>query len=172
MVCIPFPQEEHIIDCLEAQEIATLREQAQAFQAVRKALRTPSEANAASRLVFEKVCCFLLSLVLLTRGVQIFNTDIRNLLAMSDMWRSRTPPGPLDFDGIMDGTFSLRQNAPPTNGQSNGQPVVNGSAPTNGSTPAAIKDQRALSLKDNVSLFVSRSVRSMCEEDTFMIDHL
>ncbi|KAF9020239.1 hypothetical protein BDZ89DRAFT_1020326 [Hymenopellis radicata] len=126
-----------------AQEIATLREQAQAFQAVRKALRTPSEANAASRMVFEK----------------IFNTDIRNLLAMSDMWRSRTPPVPLNFDGIMDGTFSLRQNAPPTNGQSNGQPVVNGSTSTNGSTPAAIKDQRALSLKDNVSLFVSSTQR-------------
>lgn len=82
---------------------------------------------------------------------------------MADMWRSRSPPVPLDFDAIMDETFVLRDDGTPkptelrsnggskphvaTNGQSNG---INGSV--------GLKDQRSLSLRDNLVLFVDRCV--------------
>ncbi|KAF7356767.1 Uba2 [Mycena venus] len=146
-----------------AQEIATLRREAQAFHAVRQALRT-STASDAAKLIFQKV----------------FDADIRNLLIMSDMWRARTPPVPLDFDQILDGSFVLRSEEPPaaatapSNGKSNGvlKPAnavasgsgSNGAANTDaGSTTLAagsgLKDQKQLSLKDNVLLFISSTER-------------
>lgn len=100
---------------------------------------------------------------------------------MSDMWRARAPPVPLDFDAILDESFVLRREelpatpAAPSNGKTNGvakpaNAVASGSGsklPANGtsgtdtttSAPAAgsgLKDQKQLSLKDNVLLFVSR----------------
>ncbi|KAJ7176564.1 hypothetical protein C8R46DRAFT_1076671 [Mycena filopes] len=149
-----------------AQEIATLRREAQAFAAVRQALRS-STASGAAKQVFQKV----------------FDADIRNLLIMADMWRARAPPIPLDFDAILDGTFVLRPEEPaaaaPSNGKVNGvakpaNATASGSgskAPANGaasadagasSTPAAgsgLKDQKQLSLKDNVLLFISSTER-------------
>ncbi|KAJ7052620.1 hypothetical protein C8F01DRAFT_1332728 [Mycena amicta] len=140
-----------------AQEIATLRKEALAFNAVREALRSPKASEAAKR-VFHKV----------------FNADIRNLLSMTDMWRARAPPTPLDFDAILDGTFLLDREAPPAlvNGRHNGvaayasgskahtNGVVNAEA---GSSSAAagsgLKDQKQLSLKDNVLLFISSTER-------------
>ncbi|KAF7327636.1 Ubiquitin-like modifier activating enzyme 2 [Mycena kentingensis (nom. inval.)] len=135
-----------------AQEIATLRKEALAFNAVREALRSP-DASQAAKKVFEKV----------------FNSDIRNLLSMADMWRSRAPPTPLDFDAILDDTFVLAREAPAAiqpNGHANGVlPKTNGTANAEASTssaPAAgsgLKDQKQLSLKDNVLLFVSSTER-------------
>ncbi|KAJ7768457.1 hypothetical protein B0H16DRAFT_317374 [Mycena metata] len=148
-----------------AQEIATLRREAQAFAAVRQALRSPA-ASGAAKQVFQKV----------------FDADIRNLLIMADMWRARAPPVPLDFDAILDGTFVLRPEEPApgaavaSNGKVNGvakstNATASGSkAPTNGAavsrdagaTPAAgsgLKDQKQLSLKDNVLLFISSTER-------------
>lgn len=89
---------------------------------------------------------------------------------MEDMWRSRAKPTPLDFDAIREGTFTLPNqplqhangvSAPATskkaaNGSTNGP---SGSAATesllNGgtSTSAGLKDQRALTLRDNLELF-------------------
>lgn len=81
---------------------------------------------------------------------QVFDTDIRNLLIMADMWKSRSPPTPLDFDAILNGTF---QNNESVNGREGNS--VNGHS--NGSNQTSVlKDQRALSLKDNLDLFVSR----------------
>ncbi|KAJ7248243.1 hypothetical protein B0H12DRAFT_723269 [Mycena haematopus] len=148
-----------------AQEIETLRREAQAFHAVRQALRSSTSSDAA-KLVFQKV----------------FNADIRNLLIMSDMWRARAPPVPLDFDRILDGSFVLRPEEPPaaatapSNGKTNGvskpakNAVASGSksktaangAAAGTSEPAAgsvLKDQKQLSLKDNVLLFVSSTER-------------
>ncbi|KIJ64071.1 hypothetical protein HYDPIDRAFT_91418 [Hydnomerulius pinastri MD-312] len=136
-----------------AQEIATLRKEALAYKAVRSALRSSETTDDAAKTVFQKV----------------YNSDILNLLSMADMWRSRDAPTPLDFDAIVDGTFVVKeptkQGAPPTNtkGQSNGH--VNGnatastSAPQNGNGAAGLKDQRALSLQDNLALFVSSTNR-------------
>nr|GAT60818.1 ubiquitin-like modifier activating enzyme 2 [Mycena chlorophos] len=129
------------------QEIATLRREALAFNAVREALRTPKTSGAVKK-VFEKV----------------FNADIRNLLSMADMWRSRSPPTPLDFDAILDGSF-LVPAAPQVNGHVNGvasgsKTQANGTVDAQASSSSAaagsgLKDQKQLSLKDNVLLFVS-----------------
>ena len=43
-------------DRLIAQEIATLRKEAQAFRRVRTALRSPNDNEEAVKLTFEKVC--------------------------------------------------------------------------------------------------------------------
>lgn len=92
---------------------------------------------------------------------------------MADMWRSREPPTPLDFDGIRSGTFMVKKpqqpngTAPTVNGtHANGSATkATGSAATeqllNGTSPGAssstsLKDQRSLSLHDNLELFVSR----------------
>jgi hypothetical protein len=67
---------------------------------------------------------------------------------MADMWRSRSPPTPLDFDAIINGTFYSQNNV--NDNESNS---VNGC----GSNPTLVlKDQRALTLKDNLDLFISR----------------
>ena len=41
----------------KAQEIATLRREAQAFRRVRIALRSPNNNEEPAKLAFEKVCC-------------------------------------------------------------------------------------------------------------------
>ncbi|KZP09553.1 hypothetical protein FIBSPDRAFT_801990 [Athelia psychrophila] len=134
------------------QEIATLRKEAQAFKAVRTALRTTAATGDAARMVFQKV----------------YNADIRNLLSMSDMWRSRAPPLPLDFDTIQNGTFVLREpepaaapvanGAPKTNGSTSTEKVLTGTAPVP-PTPAGLKAQRSLTLAENLALFVASTER-------------
>lgn len=103
---------------------------------------------------------------------KVFNADIKNLLIMADMWRSRSPPVPLDFDKIMDGSFILR---PEQSGQVNGvdsngasgsgsktptnQPNGHANGTSNGTAPTAsagLKDQKALTLRDSLVLFVAR----------------
>lgn len=94
---------------------------------------------------------------------------------MADMWRSRAPPTPLDFDAIRAGTFILARpsqngaTASAAEGKTNGvkgssgtEKLLNGASGPS-STPATatsngagLKDQRALSLQDNLELFVSR----------------
>ncbi|OBZ78036.1 Ubiquitin-activating enzyme E1-like protein [Grifola frondosa] len=151
-----------------AQEIATLRKEALAFKAVRAALRTSpqtSQDSTAAKIVFDKV----------------FNSDILNLLSMADMWRSRAPPTPLDFEAIENGTFvhktpnGTRTNgaiAGSSNSTGNGQVprTTNSGSPdkvlagtssgaSSSSTPSGLKDQRALSLQDNLELFVASTHR-------------
>ncbi|GLB41204.1 putative ubiquitin-activating enzyme active site [Lyophyllum shimeji] len=131
-----------------ATEIAALRKEAQAFNTVRAAIRSalPEENKDAAKLVFQKV----------------FNADIKNLLIMADMWRSRAPPVPLDFDEIMDGTFVLREaGREPRSGDavatgSKVSDVANriSTALPNGAGTAGLRDQRTLSLRDSVELFV------------------
>lgn len=140
-----------------AQEIANLRKEAIAFKAVRTALRSPSDDSTAAKAAFDKV----------------FHTDVLNLLSMEDMWRSRPKPTPLDFDAIRAGVFKLEKNG--INGHVNGNgtapetPVAgpSGSAaveklldgPSGSATSTAkngLKDQRALTLQDNLEMFVSR----------------
>ncbi|KIK26150.1 hypothetical protein PISMIDRAFT_676289 [Pisolithus microcarpus 441] len=140
------------------QEIAALRKEALAYRAVRKALRAAETTHDAAKTVFQKV----------------FHSDILNLLSMSDMWRSRAPPTPLDFHAIENHSFVIQEPSKShtatggVNGRSSGKPAANGhvngnaaSAPIqqrNG-TNAGLKDQRALSLQDNLALFVSSTNR-------------
>ena len=78
------------------------------------------------------------------------------------MWRSRSPPIPLDFDSIMDGSFDLNgglANAVASgSGSDRSSKLPNGQLNGNGNIPLGegLKDQRALTLKDNLELFVSR----------------
>lgn len=85
---------------------------------------------------------------------------------MADMWKSRSPPTPLDYDAILKGTFTTQNgngvassssSVASRSGQSNGslKPVKNAQVNGTGSA-SSLKDQRALSLKDNLDLFVSR----------------
>lgn len=69
---------------------------------------------------------------------------------MADMWKSRSPPTPLDFDTILNDTFQSHQNSVSVNDSaSNGHRSESNQAPI-------LKDQRALTLKDNLVLFISR----------------
>lgn len=84
---------------------------------------------------------------------------------MSDMWKHRAPPTPLEYDKIADGSFSV----PPVpyaiaaNGFSKSE---HASASTlnpvkkepNGASKAAsgLKDQKELTLQESLILFVSR----------------
>ena len=86
------------------------------------------------------------------------------------MWRSRSPPTPLDFDSIMDGSFDL--NGVPS---LTANPIASGSGSDRSSSSSlaklpngqlngngniglgeGLKDQRALTLRDNLELFISR----------------
>ncbi|GJE92396.1 ubiquitin-activating enzyme E1-like protein [Phanerochaete sordida] len=153
-----------------AQEIATLRKEAQAFKKVRAALRQSDPgSDEAARLVFNKV----------------FHDDINNLLSMADMWRNRAKPTPLEYDGIKSGSFSIDHKhtggAFQVNGGSSRQPadgalvngdtaggsaateqMLDGAASTNGSNAASssgLKDQRTLTLRDSLELFVASTKR-------------
>jgi ubiquitin-like 1-activating enzyme E1 B len=67
--------------------------------------------------------------------IQVFQDDIARLLTMSDMWRFRAPPVPLDRNSILE------------------QGPVNSPFESH-----LLRDQRALTLRDNVHLFDTRYV--------------
>ena len=88
---------------------------------------------------------------------QVFHSDILNLLSMTDMWKLRAPPVPLSFEGIKNGTFTLRgqpANAIVSNGTA--APTNNQNGASTSAPGAALKDQKTLTLQDNLELFISR----------------
>ena len=94
---------------------------------------------------------------------KVFTADIKNLLSMADMWRSREKPTPLDFGAIVDGSFVVKEPTKNVASSSNSKGQTNGHATGAAlrSTAASnrnggLKDQRALTLQDNLTLFVSR----------------
>ena len=114
---------------------------------------------------------------------------------MADMWRSRAPPVPLDFNRIRDGSFVLPKPQPLANGvhpngNTNSSHTANGNGNGNGNEDAkgigraettakqlngaGLKDQRALSLEDNLALFVASTERLAARvragEDTIAFD--
>ncbi|BEJ16239.1 hypothetical protein CspHIS471_0508440 [Cutaneotrichosporon sp. HIS471] len=126
-----------------AEEIDSLKKEAEAFREVRRML---SEEDGPQR-VFSKV----------------FDDDINRLLSMEDMWTrpGRVKPVALDYDKIMAGEFvppPLRQA--PVKG-----PTANGSAAqTKASVPrkvngATLKDQKELTTKENLELFLDSCQR-------------
>ncbi|KAF8824854.1 hypothetical protein HHX47_DHR7000419 [Lentinula edodes] len=103
-----------------AEEIANLRKEAESFAQVRAAIRNSTaapDAVPAARMIFDK----------------IFNTDIKRLLSMSDMWNHRAKPVPLDFDRIMQETEVGKEKE----------------------ESVALKDQKKLTTKENLELFIS-----------------
>jgi ubiquitin-like 1-activating enzyme E1 B len=104
---------------------------------------------------------------------KVFDADVRNLLSMADMWRTRAPPVPLPFDEIRSGSFELPerlakhmstlavgQGAAPTGGKgSSGTDAA--PAASNGKAKvdaAKLRDQKVLGLQETVELFVSAYV--------------
>jgi ubiquitin-like 1-activating enzyme E1 B len=79
---------------------------------------------------------------------------------MEDMWKvpGRTKPVPLDYETIMDGSFSIPPLAKVP------AQVAQGSSPSAQPTTTAhavqgkLKDQQELTIKQNVELFLERSV--------------
>ncbi|KAF9511239.1 hypothetical protein BS47DRAFT_1346954 [Hydnum rufescens UP504] len=124
-------------------EIDNLRQEASAFKVVRASLLSLDPTDVASSAIFTKV----------------FTHDIERLLTMSDMWRSRKPPVPLDRDSILAGAFSLLPAtvAPSAADASAKHSTTNGSQ-SHSSTK--LKDQKDLTLRDNVLLFDS-SLKSL-----------
>lgn len=74
---------------------------------------------------------------------------------MEDMWKvpGRVKPVPLDYDGIMEGTFV----APPPRTPAQAAPAA---STTNGAASSAkLKDQKELSLRENLELFIDSCKR-------------
>ncbi|KAI0301596.1 hypothetical protein B0F90DRAFT_1718560 [Multifurca ochricompacta] len=164
-----------------AQEVANLRREAQAFKSVRAALRSKDKdtSSSAAKMAFQKV----------------FYHDILNLLSMEDMWRFRDKPVPLDFNLIQSDQFILRGQVTsaidisadsiprPANevrgldGRPNGSPVgSNGSGPSSSTKSGhGLKDQRSLTLRDNLALFALGTERLAArlttgKEETILFD--
>jgi ubiquitin-like 1-activating enzyme E1 B len=122
----------------DAEEIDNLKKEGVAFRALRRGM---GEEDSAKR-VFQKV----------------FTEDINVLLSMEDMWKvpGRVKPVPLDYGAIMNGTFPTphgrENNAQASESKQNGTTQqANGDSQPSAST---LRDQRELSLKDNLDLFI------------------
>jgi ubiquitin-like 1-activating enzyme E1 B len=96
---------------------------------------------------------------------QVFNEDINRLLKMDEMWKvhGRVKPVALDVESINDGSFITPplRNAPPApvaSGPNAEKSGTNGAGPSSDTSvkQSTLKDQRELSVKDNLDLFVDR----------------
>ncbi|KAF8598877.1 hypothetical protein BDV93DRAFT_526479 [Ceratobasidium sp. AG-I] len=135
-------------------EIATLREEAQAFKSVRALLLTSATPASSSSASSAAAAAF----------AKVYDQDIRRLLAMTDMWAHRVPPVPLDRTAILEGTFVDPRKANDVemgdgrraNGdtvQANGADKdTYGAGKSTNASGSGLRDQKALSLKDNVEL--------------------
>jgi ubiquitin-like 1-activating enzyme E1 B len=103
----------------------------------------------------------------------VFDADVRNLLSMADMWRTRAPPVPLPFGAIRAGTFEIPDrlakhlvalavgySATAKSGKGSNQTEA-ALSNTNGKSKvdaAKLRDQRVLGLEETMDLFVSSYV--------------
>jgi len=94
---------------------------------------------------------------------QVFNDDINRLLKMEEMWKvaGRVKPVALDVETINDGSFVTPplRNAPPVQAPaeaSTDNTATNGAGPSKAAANGTLRDQRELSVKDNLDLFVDR----------------
>jgi ubiquitin-like 1-activating enzyme E1 B len=71
----------HFTDSIIAQEIEKLRQEAQALKQIKEAMGTESFP----KLLFDKV----------------YKDDIVRLRSMEEMWKTRRPPEPIDYDSIV-----------------------------------------------------------------------
>ncbi|EIW66085.1 hypothetical protein TREMEDRAFT_45923 [Tremella mesenterica DSM 1558] len=129
-----------------ANEVDNLKKEAAAFREVRRSLGEQDGPES----VFRKV----------------FKEDIERLLKMEDMWKvaGRVKPVALEMEMIKTGEFvvpplrvaipsGVQNGGPRTKGKANGENGTNGSA-TAKETSSGLKDQRELSVKDNLDLFI------------------
>ncbi|KAK5651209.1 hypothetical protein OQA88_12716 [Cercophora sp. LCS_1] len=78
---------DHTADSDNAQEIEELKRESAALRKIRESVGTDEFA----KMLFNKV----------------FNTDIVRLRSMEDMWKTRKPPEPLDYDVLMETAAAL-----------------------------------------------------------------
>ncbi|PWN49393.1 hypothetical protein IE53DRAFT_345963 [Violaceomyces palustris] len=135
-----------VADGEDAAEIDNLRKEARQMRDLRTSLISWSneeELRSSAEKVFRKV----------------YKQDIERLLSMDEMWKHRpVKPVPLDYDNIV---------APPNPSEADGQAASVGPGAeeaekgevgaTQGSS-SGLKDQRSLSLKENVELFIQSTV--------------
>lgn len=144
-----------IADGEDAQEIDSLRKEAREMRDLRASLLQAAKQDDQQcvRTVVERIFN------------KVFKSDIERLLGMDEMWTHRpVKPVPLVFKDAVNGVSVVESNAA---GTEIAEAIV---SDTTASTPAAIstasaaqplsnastlKDQRTLSLQDNVELFLS-----------------
>jgi ubiquitin-like 1-activating enzyme E1 B len=106
---------------LAAQEIANLKREASELNSIREKMDSPDFV----KCIFEKV----------------FGRDINRLLSMEDMWKSRTPPTPLNHAEVLEAAIGVKADV-------------------------AREDQRVWSLAENYAVFadsVHRLAKRMLE---------
>lgn len=144
-----------------ADEIKNLKQEAAAFREARANIA----GEEGPKRAFEKVSLWPWSIYGVKSNNQVFKDDINRLLAMEDLWNKegRIKPTSLDFDSIMAGTFPtppLRSAAAPAAPAADAAsaPAQNGKEIVADSNNAKLRDQRELSLKENLELFIDRWV--------------
>lgn len=101
-------------------------------------------------------------------GPQVFYTDINRLLSMEDMWKdlNRKKPKALDYDEIMNETFVplpvKAKEGQSTNGDGSAVDATAAGAaappPADRPIPSQLRDQRQMSVKETLELFIDRQV--------------
>lgn len=85
---------------------------------------------------------------------QVFYSDIQNLLSMPDMWRLRKPPTPLNFDGIKNDNTMFKSAIVTAENSSSSFKTESG--PSAFKAVSGLKDQKSLTVLDNLNMFVAR----------------
>ncbi|EST06388.1 UBA/THIF-type NAD/FAD binding fold [Kalmanozyma brasiliensis GHG001] len=139
-----------VADGEDAQEIDSLRKEAREMRDMRAALFAAAKNGDSDKVrsVVERIFN------------KVYKNDIERLLGMEEMWTHRpVKPVPLVFADAVQGVSSVGSNgAAPAPPAVDSTATTSAAAPTtsNGSTDAStLKDQRTLTLQDNVQLFLS-----------------
>ena len=147
-----------IADGEDAQEIDSLRKEAREMRDIRASLVEAAKQgdSAAVRVVAERIFN------------KVYKNDIERLLGMEEMWAHRpVKPVPLVFQDALNNVSSSDSEATPasasgsaphdptTSSATDATPVNGATAPAAAAHASKLKDQRTLSLKDNVELFLS-----------------
>ena len=134
-----------VADGEDAEEIGELRKEAREMRDIRSSLiKAASKSDQQNlRAVVERIFN------------KVYKNDIERLLGMEAMWEHRpVKPVPLDFQDAVQGISPLESriaDATHATGSSASAPAFDDSE----ASIATLKDQRTLSLKDNVELFIS-----------------
>ncbi|KAG6371790.1 hypothetical protein JVT61DRAFT_9145 [Boletus reticuloceps] len=139
-------------------------------EAVRNALRSQQTTDDAAKTVFEKVRFVSGDATNVTKFMACIRSSMRilkYLLSVADMWRSREKP-PHD-DAILDDSFVVKEPTKIAASSSNSKGQVNrhtnGGAmkPSSSNGNGGLKDQRALTLRDNLALSCQGMLSSHCK---------
>ncbi|SPO24871.1 related to ubiquitin-like protein activating enzyme [Ustilago trichophora] len=142
-----------IADGEDAQEIDSLRKEAREMRDIRASLVEAAKKGDqdAVRAVAERIFN------------KVYKNDIERLLGMEEMWTHRpVKPVPLVFQDALSGVSAVdsTDSAASTAPQDPSASAPDAASTPNGANASKLKDQRTLTLKDNVELFLT-SVSSL-----------